>query len=169
MCPPLQGMLKSRGGGVGCDFWHRPPAVTVRDPAWGLTDRALGIIVDRSKSEGGVRKGAAGHAIGRGAAELVSPGPALGQMQGETPRLAGDASGEREEAPPEGLGGGQGLAQAEARGPACQVVGHRLYRQPCVVGGETAQRGMVEPCYCSLIPSLAQILRSDGPWRRHKG
>ena len=94
-----RGMLKSRGGGVGRDFWHRPPAVTVRDPAWGLTDQALGVIVDRSKSEGGVRKGAAGHAIGRGAAELVFPGPALGEMQSETACFAGDASGQREEAP----------------------------------------------------------------------
>ena len=80
------------------------------------------------------------------------PGPALGEMQGETPRLAGDASGQGEEAPPEGLGGRQRLAQAGARGPACQVVGddpvsgtgQALHRQPGGVGGEAARWQVVE-------------------------
>ena len=57
----------------------------------------------------------------------------------------GEPSGEGEEASPEGLGGHHLLAQTDARRPARQVVSHRLYRQPCGVGGETAGREMVEP------------------------
>ena len=36
----------------------------------------------------------------QGATELVFPGPALGQMQSEAARRAGEPSGDREEAPP---------------------------------------------------------------------
>ena len=74
-----------------------------------------------------------------GATELVFPGPALGQMQSEAARRVGEPSGEGEEASSEGLGGYQLLAQTDARGPACQVVGHHLHRQPGGVGGETAR------------------------------
>ena len=59
----------------------------------------------------------------QGATELVFPGPALGKMQSELARRAGEPSGEGEEASPEGLGGYQLLAQTEPRRPACQVVG----------------------------------------------
>ena len=48
---------------------------------------------------------------GQGATELGFPGPALGKMQCE-------ASGEGEQAPPEGLGGYQLLTQTDAHGPA---------------------------------------------------
>ena len=75
----------------------------------------------------------------QGATELVFPGPALGQMQSEAARRAGEPSGEGEEAPPQGLGGHQLLAQTDARGPACQVVGHHLDGQPGGVGSETAR------------------------------
>ena len=57
---------------------------------------------------------------GQGLHELVFPGPALGQMQGEAARGAGEASGQGEEAPPEGLGGKDLLTQTDARGPAGQ-------------------------------------------------
>ena len=60
----------------------------------------------------------------QGATELVFPGPALGQMQSEAARRAGEPSGQGEEAPPEGLGGCHRLAQADARRPADQVVCH---------------------------------------------
>ena len=66
----------------------------------------------------------------QGATELVFPGPALGQMQSELARRAGEPSGDRKEAASQGLGGHHRLAQTDARGPACQVVGHRLHRQP---------------------------------------
>ena len=58
---------------------------------------------------GGERQGAQS---GQNAAELVLPGPALGQKQCERPGRAGEPSGQGEEAPPEGLGGCQLLAQA---------------------------------------------------------
>ena len=56
-----------------------------------------------------------------GATELVFPGPALGKMQSEAARRAGEPSGEGEEPPPEGLGGHHRLAQprcAPSSGPA---------------------------------------------------
>ena len=81
----------------------------------------------------------------QGATELGFPGPALWQMQSELARRAGEPSGDREEAPPEGLGGHHLLAQTDTRGPAGQVVGHHLYRQPGAVGGEAARGEMVQP------------------------
>ena len=50
----------------------------------------------------------------QGATELGFPGPALGKMQGEAACRAGDASGQGEEPPPEGLGGHDLLTQADA-------------------------------------------------------
>ena len=57
----------------------------------------------------------------QGATELVFPGPALGQMQSEEARRAGEPSGEGEEPSSQGLGGHYLLAQTDARGPAGQV------------------------------------------------
>ena len=89
----------------------------------------------------------------QGTAELVLPGPALGQVQGEAARLAGDASGQGEEASPQGLGGRHRLAQTDARCPAGQIVGddpvsstgRALDGEPGAVGGEAARGEMVEP------------------------
>ena len=58
----------------------------------------------------------------RARAELGFPGPMLGQMQSEAAGRAGEPSGHREEAPPEGFGGHHPLAQTDARGPAGQVM-----------------------------------------------
>ena len=58
---------------------------------------------------------------------------------------AGEPSGQGEEPSPEGLGGHDLLTQADAGGPAGQVVGHRLYRQPGAVGGEAARGEVVQP------------------------
>ena len=80
-----------------------------------------------------------------GATELGFPGPALGQVQGEAARRAGEPSGDREEASSEGLGGYHRLAQTNARRPACQVVGDHLHRQPGGVGGKASRGEMVEP------------------------
>ena len=66
-------------------------------------------------------------------------------MQGEAARLAGGPSGQGEEAPSEGLGGRHRFAQADARGPAGQIVGQDLYGQPGAVGGEASRGEMVEP------------------------
>ena len=69
----------------------------------------------------------------------------MGQVPGEAARLAGEPSGEREEASSEGLGGQHRLAQADARCPAGQVVGHDLYGQPGGIGGEAPRGEMIEP------------------------
>ena len=45
-------------------------------------------------------------------------------MQGKVAGLAGDASGQGEEASPEGLGGRQRWIQPKESGPAGQIVGH---------------------------------------------
>ena len=58
-----KGMLTARGSGIGSDFQRRSPAGTVRGPAWVLIVQALGIMVDGSDPEDGVRKGVAGRAI----------------------------------------------------------------------------------------------------------
>ena len=75
----------------------------------------------------------------QGVTELGFPGPALGKMQGEAARRAGEPSGEGEEASSERLGGYQLLTQTDARGPAGQVMRHHLDGQPGGVGGETAR------------------------------
>ena len=89
---------------------------------------------------------------GQGAVELVFPGPALGQMQGEAAGLAGDASGQGEEASPDGLGGCRRLCQSDARCPAGQVVGHHLDGQPGGVGGEAARGEMVKAGTVLQVP-----------------
>ena len=86
-----------------------------------------------------------GSQSGQGAAELLLPGPALGKMQGDPACRAGEPSGQGEEPPPEGLGGHDPLTEADAGGPAGQVVGHHLYRQPGAVGSEAARGEMVQP------------------------
>ena len=66
---------------------------------------------------------------GQGAAELLSPRPAIRKMQGQPACRAGEPSGQGEEPPPEGLGGGYPLSQTDPRRPAGQqVVGHRQGR-----------------------------------------
>ena len=95
---------------------------------------------------------------GQGAAELGFPGPMLGKMQSEAARRAGDPSGQGEEPPPEGLGGHDLLAQADAGRPAGEVVGHHLYRQPSAVGGESAGRHVVQPDAVLEVPDGVQGL-----------
>ena len=89
------------------------------------------------------RRRQAGNGMARnratGATELGLPRPALGKMQGEAARRAGEPSGQGEDPPPEGLGGHHLLAQTDARGPASQVMCHHLDGQPGGVGGGTAR------------------------------
>ena len=87
-----------------------------------------------------------GAQFGESAAELVLPGLALWQMQGEAALFASDASGQGEEAPQQGFGGRHRLAQTDARGPAGEVVGHYLYGQPGGVGWEVSRA-----CRCRRI------------------
>ena len=63
-----------------------------------------------------------GSQSGEGATELVLPGPALGKVQGQAAGLAGEPSGQGEEASPEGLGGHDLLTEPDARRPAGQIV-----------------------------------------------
>ena len=66
-------------------------------------------------------------------------------MQGEATGFAGETSGQGEEASPQGLGGHYLLAQADAGGPAAEIMRHHLHRQPGGVGGEAARGEMVQP------------------------
>ena len=114
-------------------------------PAWRGSARRLGSAADGRRpwlSSGGERQGAQS---GQSAAELVLPGPALGQGQSEAPGLAGDPSGQGEEASSKSLGGCHLLAQADARCPASQIVGHHLDGQPGAVGSEAARGQVVQP------------------------
>ena len=63
-----------------------------------------------------------------GATELGFPGPVLGKMQSEAAGLAGEAAGQREEAPSEGLGGNHLLAQTDARCPGARLWAITPYR-----------------------------------------
>src|SRR4029453_11176053 len=56
----------------------------------------------------------------------------------------GQPAGQVQVAGPQGLGGDEGLAQADAAGPAGQVVGDDVQGQPGGVGGELPRRQVVE-------------------------
>ena len=81
----------------------------------------------------------------QGVAELGFPGPALGKMQRQAACLAGDASGQGEETPSEGLGGHDPLTEADAGGPPAQVMRDDLDGQPGGVGGEAPRGEVIEP------------------------
>jgi len=80
----------------------------------------------------------------QGGAELILPGPALGQMKGEAACLAGEPSGQGEETSPEGLGGDHLLAQTDARCPVSQVMGHDLY-SPAALAGKCPEGRWLSP------------------------
>ena len=65
-------------------------------------------------------------------------------MQGEATRRAGEPSGQREELPPERLGGRDLLTKADPRRPVAQVVGHHLFHQPGGIGSEAVCGEMVQ-------------------------
>ena len=85
-----------------------------------------------------------GSQSGQGATELVFPGPALGKMQSEAARRAGEPSGEGEEASSQGLGGYQLLTQTDARGPA----GHHLHRQPGPLAAKLSRVNYICRSHC---------------------
>ena len=82
---------------------------------------------------------------GQGAAELLSPRPAIWKMQGQPACRAGEPSGQGEDPSSEGLGGHDLLTQADPRRPAGQVMRHHLNREPGSVGGEAPRGEMVQP------------------------
>ena len=112
----------------------------------------------------GRRQAGSGMARSRARARLncSSHGQRLGRCRVIRACRAGEPSGQGEEAPPEGLGGHDPLTQADAGGPAGQVVGHHLYRQPGAVGGEAARGRWFSP-----TPYLrSRIAFSISAWRR---
>ena len=118
-----------------------------RGPARRASARRLASLLDGSEARGAVRPSGRewqGSQPGQSASELVFPRPMPWEMQYETAGPAGDASGQGEEAAPEGPGGHHPLVQADARGPAGQVMSHDLYCQPGSVGGEAPRGEMVE-------------------------
>ena len=78
----------------------------------------------------------------------------MGQVQGEAARLAGEPSGEREEASSEGLGGQHRLAQADARCPAGQQL------SPAEVHGQLDR--VVEQLR-EAFPQVAELLADAAP------
>ena len=126
------GGRNSRCGGQGVSFadWVGASLGDVGVAGWWVRVRSAGRLPappsgwQRSQSS-------------EGAIELGFPGPALGQMQGEAARRAGEPSRQSEDRlSPEGLGGHHRLAQTDARRPAGQVMRHHLDGQPGGVRGE---------------------------------
>ena len=114
-------MLTLRGGDGGRDYECNMQQETVRDrPSAGL--RGGWVVLADGSDAGRRRQEGSGKARNRGesTAELVFPRPALGKMQGEAPGLAGEPSGQGEEASLEGFGGDHLLAQTNAPSPAGQ-------------------------------------------------
>ena len=121
-----------------CKRWH----------SWTGLARVCGTAI-------GLPGGRAGHRrrrqVGRGMARSRARArlnwasqAALGKMQGEAARRAGEPSGQGEEPPPEGLGGHDLLTEADPRCPAGEVMSYHLDRQPGGVGGEAARGKMVQ-------------------------
>ena len=100
---------------------------------------------------------------GQGAAELLSPRPAIRKMQGQPACRAGEPSGQGEEPPPEGLGGGYPLSQTDPRRPAGQVVpssgrpARRRWRRSGPRGDGSARR-LLEVAYGILDLGVAAMV-----------
>ena len=74
----------------------------------------------------------------QGATELDFPGLALGEVQDEAPRLAGEPSAYGEETSLRGLGGCRRRTETDRPGPEDRVVSHHLHGQSGGVGHETS-------------------------------
>ena len=128
---------------------------------------------DGGSVAGGRRQAGSVVARSRAKARLnrSSQSPALGKVQGQPARRAGEPSGQGEEPPPEGLGGHDLFTQTEPGRPAGQVVRHHLDGQPGAVGGETPRGEMVQPhavlevadrtCSISLLPYRTSLRLAD--------
>ena len=99
---------------------------------------------------------------GQGAAELLSPRPAIRKMQGQPACRAGEPSGQGEEPSPGGSWWWLSALPDRSAPSSGQVVGHRLDGQPGAVGGEAARGEMVQP-----TPYLRSSMAfSISAWRR---
>ena len=148
-------------------WWGEDAARDTLGPGWREFAGRLGSLVDGSGASGRRWQGSQ---PSEGATELGFPGPALGKMQSEAARLAGEPAGQREEASSECLGGYNLLAQTDARCPAGQVMGHHpvsstgqaLDGQPSGVGGEAPRGRWLRP-----TPYLRSLMAfSISAWRR---
>ena len=92
---------------------------------------------------------------GEGAAELLRPRPAFRKMQGQPACRAGEPSGDREEPPPEGLGGHHLLAQTDARCPAGQVCAITWAESQAALAAKRQGCGIGVPWASWRIPAWA--------------
>ena len=64
--------------------------------------------------------------------------PAAGQVERELAGGSGEPAGQTKEPPPERLRGHDPLTETDPRGPAGEVMGDDLHREPGAIGGEPA-------------------------------
>ena len=101
-----------------------------------------------------------GSQSGQGASDLLLPRPALGKMQSESARRAGEPSDQGEEASPQGLGGHGLLTQADAGRP-----GYARITWAASQAALAAKRP--EGMWFSPTPYLrSRIAFSTSAWRR---
>ena len=113
----------------------RQSAENPRRPGWCELVGTFNWLMSKLVASGGVKPGVEWPATAPGRRGTGFPkASAWGEMQYEAPGLAGDSSGQGKEASPQGLGGCYRLSQGDAPGPAGQIVGHDLYRQPGSIG-----------------------------------
>ena len=147
-----KGMLTACDDGVGSDYQRRSQAEDRQGPA--DADRRGGSVVRRTGRTPSGREWQ-GAQSRQGSAELVFPGPALGQMQSELARRAGEPSGQGEEASSEGLGGHRCPASTIFAGSCCLI--QKCYRNFSTWG----------PSRPALIPALQRVPPwAHQPWRR---
>ena len=114
-------------------------------------------------ADGAVRPGVEWLAAGpRRGLNFSAQGQRSGKMQGQPACRAGEPSGQGEEPPPEGLGGGYPLSQTDPRRPAARLWAIVLDGQPGAVGGEAARERWFSP-----TPYLrSRMAFSISAWRR---
>ena len=98
----------------------------------------------------------------QGITELVLPGPALGKIQSEAVGLAGEASGQGEEASPQGLGSGNRFAECDAR-----LQRARLWAMTCTASQAALARKRPEGRWFRPTPYFrSRMAFSISAWRR---
>ena len=113
-------MSAARSGAAGRDYQGGMQRETLGDrPGGGLRGGWVVWWMGQAPTAPSGRKWQGAQSC-EGVTERGFPGPTLWQMQSEAAGRAGEPSGDREEASPQGLGGHQPLAQADASCPAGQ-------------------------------------------------
>ena len=85
-----------------------------------------------------------GSQVGQRVIEGGGPRPAFREVQGEPAGRAGQPAGHGQKAAAQGVGGDDGIALADAGGPAGHVVGQDVEAEPGRVGAEATGWQMVE-------------------------